>query len=155
MGKKGLYRKILASIIAAMVLFGTTGFIFEEHRCTHCGTDYTVRFLNNGASQNDSCSNIPAKSCCSEDADVDSEYNQEESCTLDGQSCCSYKTESINISDPVQISSTEIAFISGNQFRYLFNFNNNAQNTGHIIFRSFYNHPPARQTLTLISQFLT
>lgn len=154
MGNKELHRKVLASFLVLTVLIGTTGFIFEEHKCSHCGTDYSVMFLNDGASHKDLCSDIPAKTCCSgDDANVPQNIS-EESCTLEGLSCCSYKSESISISDPIQISSTEIIITPGEHCGYFYNFNYNAQNPEHINFRSFYIHPPGRQTLALNSQFL-
>ena len=155
MSKRELYRKVLASIIALTVLVGTTGFIFEEHQCTHSGTDYSVMFYSNGTPHSDSCSNMPSESCCSDETESVPDTNQLDSCTLDGQSCCKYESETISISDPVQISSTEFKFTSGDEFTYLYNFKYKAQNTGRIIFRSYYNHPLGQQTLTLISQFLT
>lgn len=155
MGIKGLYRKLLASILALTVLIGTTGFIFEEHKCTHCGTDYTIKFLNDSVSQSDSCIGIPAKSCCTEEAESAPEDSNAESCSIDGQSCCTYETESIIISDPVQINNTKIEFSSVDEFRLLYELNYDAQKQGHLIFRSLYRHPFGRQTLVLNSQFLT
>jgi hypothetical protein len=88
MRRNKLYNIIIASVLATLLLAGTTGFRMEKHSCSHCGLEYSLSIFPKAASV--------SESCCG-----DKEYpvNDSDNCNIGTGSCCSIETSTLKLDE--------------------------------------------------------
>lgn len=85
-----IYRKILAGLSALIILFGTTGFVLQEHNCMHCGIELSILIHSESSDNSVCCGDAPVKSCYKEETDTDFIQASKE-CVDAKADCCSYE----------------------------------------------------------------
>ena len=102
-----IYKKVLASLMLILFLLGMTGFNIEEHKCAHCGTDYSIFLVKNKPDQFNTCNVITKADCCSESEDRSTDKTRPGSCDINAEDCCKYSYDEVSVEDPVQLKSIE------------------------------------------------
>lgn len=100
---RSIYRRLLASLMLILFLLGMTGFNIEEHKCAHCGTDYSLILLNNNTEQLSTCNVNTKTDCCSDNEDMSTDKTLPDSCDIGTEDCCQYSYNPVSLEDPVQL----------------------------------------------------
>jgi hypothetical protein len=155
MRRPSTYRKVLASIVAILVLTGTTGFYTEEHRCMHYEADYRIFFFQEEAEKHLSCEADTTSSCCSDSPAENSDAAIPGAPDFLEEECCIYDYGSVNISDPVPPASNYVyldlaIYASAPEIQF-----NNTGTHFYFIANIRSDRIPFRDPIIFNSQFLT
>ena len=104
------YRKILAFIVAVLVLTGTTGFNTEELICKHCCSEYRIIFFQDEAEKHISCEVNTTTSCCSDSPEDMSDAAFPEGPDFLDEECCNYDYGSVSLDDRVPLTFNYVHF---------------------------------------------